>query len=104
MLCGGADEFHALTAATFDIIQAASTQYNDRPQCTPRPFDRDRDGIVCSEGAGVLCGIAGFCRARGADILAEISGFASTSDSSSIANPDPNPFGFAWISRLRNQA
>lgn len=54
MLCGGADEFHPLTAATFDIIQAASTQYNDRPQCTPRPFDRDRDGIVCAEGAGLL--------------------------------------------------
>ena len=92
MLCGGADEFHALTAATFDIIQAASTQYNDRPQCTPRPFDRDRDGIVCSEGAGLLLlESLDSARARGADILAEISGFASTSDSSSIANPDPEP-------------
>jgi len=92
MLCGGADEFHPLTAATFDIIQAASTQYNDRPQCTPRPFDRDRDGIVCSEGAGLLLlESLDSARARGADILAEISGFASTSDTSSIANPDPEP-------------
>lgn len=92
MLCGGADEFHPLTAATFDIIQAASTKYNDRPQCTPRPFDRDRDGIVCSEGAGLLLlESLDSARSRGAEILAEISGFASTSDTSSIANPDPKP-------------
>ncbi|MGE4441652.1 MAG: beta-ketoacyl synthase [Desulfomicrobium sp.] len=92
MLCGGADEFHPLTAATFDIIQAASTKYNDRPQCTPRPFDRDRDGIVCAEGAGlILLESLDSARARGAEILAEISGFASTSDASSIASPDPTP-------------
>lgn len=92
MLCGGADEFHPLTAATFDIIQAASTKYNDRPQCTPRPFDRDRDGIVCSEGAGLLLlESLDSARSRKAEILAEISGFASTSDTSSIANPDPKP-------------
>lgn len=92
MLCGGADEFHPLTAATFDIIQAASTKYNDHPQCTPRPFDRDRDGIVCSEGAGLLLlESLDSARSRKAEILAEISGFASTSDTSSIANPDPKP-------------
>lgn len=92
MLCGGADEFHPLTAATFDIIQAASTSYNDRPQCTPRPFDRDRDGIVCSEGAGLLLlESLDSAHARGAHILAEVVGFASTSDASSIANPDPKP-------------
>lgn len=92
MLCGGADEFHPLTAATFDIMQAASTKYNDRPDCTPRPFDRDRDGIVCSEGAGLLL-LESLDSAleRGADILAEVTGFASTSDATSIANPDPAP-------------
>lgn len=92
MLCGGADEFHPLTAATFDIIHAASTQYNDQPQCTPRPFDRDRDGVVCSEGAGLLLlESLDSARSRGANILAEISSFASTCDTSSIANPDPEP-------------
>ena len=91
-LCGGADAFHPLTAATFDIIQASSTNYNDRPQSTPRPFDRDRDGIVCSEGAGVLLlESLDSALARDAEILAEIVGFASTSDPSSIANPDPAP-------------
>jgi len=92
MLCGGADEFHPLTAATFDIFQAASTGFNDHPDRTPRPFDRDRDGIVCSEGAGVLLLEAlDSALARGAEILAEVVGFASTSDPSSIASPDPEP-------------
>ncbi len=92
MLCGGADEFHPLTAATFDIMHAASTGFNDTPDQTPRPFDRDRDGIVCSEGAGILLlESLDSARARGADILAEVAGFASTSDTSSIANPDPAP-------------
>lgn len=92
MLCGGADEFHPLTAATFDTIQAASTKYNDSPQHTPRPFDRDRDGIVCAEGAGILLLEAlDSALARGARILAEVSGFASTSDATSIASPDPEP-------------
>lgn len=92
MLCGGADEFHPLTAATFDIMQAASTGFNDRPGETPRPFDRDRDGIVCSEGAGVLLlESLDSALARGADILAEVAGFTCTSDATSIASPDPAP-------------
>lgn len=55
MLCGGADELHPLTVGTFDIIQAASTGYNDQPENTPRPFDTSRDGIVCSEAQACLC-------------------------------------------------
>jgi 3-oxoacyl-[acyl-carrier-protein] synthase II len=89
MLCGGADEFHPLTSGTFDIMNAASTAFNDSPTSTPRPFDRDRDGIVCGEGCGVLLlesleSAAG----RGAVILAEITGFATNSDPGSIANPN----------------
>lgn len=89
MLCGGADEFHPLTVATFDIINAASCRYNDHPEETPRPFDIDRDGIVCGEGAGILLlESLESARARGATILAEIIGFATTADPSNIANPD----------------
>jgi 3-oxoacyl-[acyl-carrier-protein] synthase II len=92
ILCGGADEYHPLTTGTFDLMLAASSNYNDRPQNTPRPFDAKRDGIVGSEGAGVLL-LESFdsARARGAKILAEVGGFSSTSDSSNIANPDPEP-------------
>ena len=89
MLCGGADEFHALTAATFDIMNAASVSFNDRPHQTPRPFDRDRDGVVCAEGSGILLlESLDSARQRGAEILAEIIGFATVSDPSNIANPD----------------
>jgi len=89
MLCGGADEFHPLTAATFDIMHAASIGYNDSPSRTPRPFDRNRDGVVCAEGAGVvLLESLESALERGAPILAEISGFATVSDPSNIANPN----------------
>jgi 3-oxoacyl-[acyl-carrier-protein] synthase II len=89
MLCGGADEFHPLSPATFDIMSAASVRYNDEPHLTPRPFDRDRDGVVCSEGSGVLLlESLDSARARGARIFAEITGFATSSDISNIADPN----------------
>ncbi len=89
MLCGGADEFHALTVATFDIMNAASVAFNDRPQQTPRPFDQHRDGVVCAEGSGILLlESLDSARNRGAAILGEIIGFATVSDPSNIANPD----------------
>ncbi|HEY5674206.1 MAG TPA: beta-ketoacyl-[acyl-carrier-protein] synthase family protein [Malonomonas sp.] len=89
ILCGGADEFHPLTAATFDVMHAASTNFNQQPDQSPRPFDNARDGIVCGEGSGILLlEKKSAAQARGATILAEIIGFATTSDTSSIANPD----------------
>lgn len=89
ILCGGADEFHPLTTATFDIMHAASTGYNQQPSQSPRPFDAARDGIVCGEGSGILLlEKESIAKARGATILAEVVGFATTSDTSSIANPD----------------
>lgn len=88
MLCGGSDEFHPLTTYTFNLINAASTGFNSSPSRTPRPFDRDRDGIVCSEGCGILLlESLESAEERGADILAEIVGFASTANPLNIANP-----------------
>jgi len=89
MLCGGADEFHPLTAATFDIMNAASTRYNGEPSKSPRPFDLKRDGVVCSEGCGILLlESLESAKKRNAKIYAEILGFATCSDSSNIANPN----------------
>lgn len=89
MLCGGADEIHPLTTATFDLINAASTHYNDRPESTPRPFDKARDGVVCSEGAAcLLLESLDAALRRNAPICAEVFGFATVSDTSNIANPD----------------
>lgn len=89
MLCGGADELHPLTSATFDVMHAASTGYNDAAQQTPRPFSKDRDGMVCGEGSGVLLlESLTSARQRGVQIFGEIVGFATLSDPGSIANPD----------------
>jgi 3-oxoacyl-[acyl-carrier-protein] synthase II len=88
MLCGGADEYHPFTTMSFDLINAASTGYNASPSKTPRPFDHDRDGIVCSEGCGILLlETLESAKERGAEILSEVMGFASTSNPENIANP-----------------
>ena len=88
MLCGGTDELHPLTVGTFDIIEAASISGEDDPASASRPFDAKRDGIVCSEGAGILL-LESYehAKARGAEILAEITGFSSLCDSSNMASP-----------------
>ena len=88
MLCGGSEEFHILTAATFDHILAAS--HNPDPATASRPFDSRRDGLVCSEGAGILLleSLESALR-RNAPIWAEIVGFATNSSPKSPVNPDP---------------
>jgi 3-oxoacyl-[acyl-carrier-protein] synthase II len=89
MLCGGTDEYHPLFTGTFDILNAASVKFNDQPSRTPRPFDRDRDGVVCSEGSGILLlESLDSAKKREANIFCEVIGFATVSDPSNIANPD----------------
>jgi 3-oxoacyl-[acyl-carrier-protein] synthase II len=89
MLCGGADEHHPLTTATFDVMNAASVAYNDNPHQTPRPFAVDRDGMVCGEGSGILLlESLESAQRRGVKILGEVVGFATLTDTGNIANPD----------------
>lgn len=89
MLCGGAEEFHPLIPATFDTLNAASINFNHAPAQTPRPFDRDRDGVVCGEGSAVLLlESMDSALGRNAPIWGEIVGFGTASDSSHIANPN----------------
>lgn len=77
MLCGGAEEFSFLATATFDKIGAAS--HAQDPYEASRPFDRRREGIVCSEGAGILClEELNHARERNAPILGEIVGFSTS--------------------------
>ena len=87
MLCGGADEVHPSVTGVFDVVRAASC-LNDAPATTPKPFDRDRDGVVCGGGSGILV-LESYDSAmsRGAKIYAEILGFGHVNDSTHIANP-----------------
>lgn len=81
MICGGAEELHFSHAAVFDLMRATSSRYNDTPDRAPRPFDRDRDGLVVGEGAGTLV-LEEYERAKaaGKTIHAEVLGFATNCD------------------------
>jgi len=76
VLCGGSEELHPTVTASFDILFATSTHFNDDPDNAPRPFDALRDGIVCGEGAGVIV-LEEYehARARGAHMYGEIIGY-----------------------------
>lgn len=88
MLAGGAEEISAPGAAVFDTLFATSSR-NDTPQATPRPFDRERDGLVVGEGAATLV-LEEYehAKARGARIYAEIVGFGCNSDGSHVTQPE----------------
>ena len=76
-----------LALAAFSAMKALSTR-NDSPQTASRPFDRDRDGFVLGEGAGVLVfEELEHARKRGANIMAEVVGFGCSSDALHIAQP-----------------
>lgn len=88
MLAGGAEELCPSEALVFDALYATS-QKNDTPELTPRPYDRDRDGLVIGEGSGMLVlESLEHAQARGARIHAEIVGFASNSDGTHITRPE----------------
>jgi 3-oxoacyl-[acyl-carrier-protein] synthase II len=88
MVAGGAEELSALEAAVFDTLFATSI-WNDRPDKSPRPFDRDRDGLVIGEGAGTLIlEERDHALARGTKIYAELVGFGTNSDGLHVTQPD----------------
>ncbi|MCK9606578.1 MAG: beta-ketoacyl-ACP synthase [Methylomonas sp.] len=88
MLAGGAEELCPTEAALFDALYATSTR-NDEPELTPRPFDRDRDGLVIGEGGCTLVlEELERARARGARIYAEVAGFATNADGAHITQPN----------------
>ena len=89
MIAGGAEEFCATEAAVFDTLYATSTQ-NDSPELNPRPFDRDRDGLVIGEGAcSLILERRDHALDRGARIYAEIIGFGTNSDGAHVTQPSP---------------
>lgn len=95
MISGGTEApISELGLASFCVMRAMSTHYNERPVAASRPFDEHRDGFVPSEGAGVLIlESLEHALARNARIYAEIGGYAATSDAHHITNPDPDGMG-----------
>jgi 3-oxoacyl-[acyl-carrier-protein] synthase II len=88
MLAGGAEELDPTQAAVFDTLFATSTQYNDQPRLTPRPFDKDRDGLVLGEGACTfVLEEYEHAKARGAHILGEIVGYGTNCDGTHVTQP-----------------
>lgn len=87
MIAGGAEELCPSEAYVFDGLYATSVK-NDMPSFTPRPFDKDRDGLVLGEGAGflVLESEESLLR-RGHNPIAEVVGFGSTCDGTHITRP-----------------
>lgn len=96
MVAGGAES--TITPVGIGGFQAlhALSRRNDAPERASRPFDRDRDGFVCGEGAGVVV-LESYERAksRGARIYAELTGYGASSDAHHITSPAPDGDGCA---------
>ena len=91
MVTGGADAcITPYVFGGFDVLRAMSTR-NDAPNKASRPFDRERDGFVMGEGAGVLVfEELDHAKKRGAHIYGEVIGFGMTADAYHLTDPDPD--------------
>jgi len=101
MIAGGSEAaVTPIGIAAFNAIRALSTR-NSQPQLASRPFDAEHDGFVLSEGAGVLMleNLA-LAQRRGADILAEIMGYGTSSDAFHITHPAKGGRGMTQAMRL----
>ena len=101
MLAGGAEAAVVpLALAGLGVMKALSTR-NDQPQRASRPFDLNRDGFVVGEGAAVLVlESLEYAQARGARILAEVTGYGTSDDAYHISAPAENGAGAALCMRL----
>jgi len=101
MITGGAEAtIRPMAMAGFCAMKAMSTR-NDEPQKASRPFDRDRDGFVMGEGAGILIlEELEHAKKRGATIIAEVIGYGMSADAHHITAPAPGGEGAARCMRM----
>jgi 3-oxoacyl-[acyl-carrier-protein] synthase II len=102
MIAGGAEELCITQGAVFDSLFATSVM-NDSPELTPRPFDKNRDGLVVGEGAGTLI-LEEYehAKSRGATILAEVVGFGCNSDGAHVTQPQKETMAVAMQLALKD--
>ena len=88
VFAGGGEEVHWSMSCQFDAMGALSSQYNDTPEVASRAYDANRDGFVISGGGSVLV-LEEYehAKARGAEILAELTGYGATSDGYDMVQP-----------------
>ena len=105
MVTGGAEAtVTTIAVGGFDSMKALSTR-NDEPERASRPFDRDRDGFVLGEGAGVIIlEERSLALRRGAKIYGEMIGYGQSADAFNLVQPDPEGSGavFAMRRALKN--
>jgi 3-oxoacyl-[acyl-carrier-protein] synthase II len=100
MICGGSEAaITPMGVGGFAAMRALSMR-NDAPEKASRPFDRNRDGFVIGEGAGILIlEELGFALKRGAPILAELVGYGMSGDAFHITQPSENADGATRVMR-----
>ena len=88
VIVGGGEAEHWGMTSLFDAMGALSTKYNDQPESASRAYDRDRDGFVIAGGAGTLIlEEKNHALDRGANIYAQLTGYAATSDGEDMVSP-----------------
>ena len=88
VFAGGGEEEHWSLSALFDAMGALSSGYNHTPELASRAYDKDRDGFVIAGGGGfVVVEEYEHAKERGANIIAEVAGYAATSDGHDMVQP-----------------
>ncbi|MCU7837575.1 MAG: beta-ketoacyl-ACP synthase I [gamma proteobacterium symbiont of Taylorina sp.] len=88
VFAGGGEEEHWTLSMLFDGMGALSSKYNETPQTASRPYDSSRDGFVIAGGGGILVlEELEHARRRGANIIAEVTGYGATSDGVDMVAP-----------------
>ncbi len=103
VLCGGTEEVHPTVTGIFDVLFATSTKFNDRPKESSRPFDTDRDGVVCGEGSGIII-LEEYEHAlkRNAKIYAEVIGYHTCGSGNHISQSNKDAMALCMTEALND--